>query len=202
MPLKLIFATNNPHKLHEIQDILGDHFQLLSLKDLNFTEDIPETQPTLEGNALDKARHIFERFHLPCFADDTGLEIEALNGKPGVFSARYAGTIQEFGTEKKRTEANIEKVLAQLTGKDNRAAQFRTVIAYLDGHQEHLFEGIVKGEITVEKHGTDGFGYDPVFRPGGYTQTFAEMPLSEKNKISHRARAFAKFLEFLKDQNI
>ncbi|HEY4789144.1 MAG TPA: non-canonical purine NTP diphosphatase [Bacteroidales bacterium] len=198
MPQEIIFATNNPHKLHEIQDVLGDHFHLLSLKDLNFTEDIPETQPTLEGNALDKARYIFNRFHMPCFADDTGLEIDALDGKPGVFSARYAGSLQEFGTEKKRTEANIEKVLTQLNGKDNRTARFRTVIAYLDGNHEYLFEGIVEGTITNEKHGTDGFGYDPVFRPDGYTLTFAEMPLSEKNKISHRARAFAKFVEFLK----
>ena len=202
MPLKLIFATNNPHKLHEIQDILGNHFQLLSLKDLNFTEDIPETQPTLEGNALEKARYIFKRFNLPCFADDTGLEIEAINGSPGVFSARYAGTIQAFGTEKKRTEANIDKVLSQLTGKAGRTAQFRTVIAYLDGKQEFLFEGVAKGEITKERHGVDGFGYDPVFKPEGYELTFAEMPLSEKNKISHRARAFAKFIEFLKHQNI
>lgn len=198
MPLKIIFATNNPHKLKEIQDILGDEFQLLSLKDLNFTEDIPETQPAIEGNALQKARFIFERFHLPCFADDTGLEVQALKGEPGVFSARYAGTLQEYGTEKKRTEANINKLLTKLEGVRDREAQFRTVIAYLDGKKEHLFEGIVKGTIIDHKRGDDGFGYDPVFLPNSYSQTFAEMPLSEKNKISHRAKAFAKLIEFLK----
>lgn len=198
MPLKIVFATNNPHKLTEIQNILGNEFQLLSLKDLNFAEDIPETQPTIEGNALQKARFIFDRFHLPCFADDTGLEVEALKGEPGVYSARYAGTLQEFGTEKKRTEANIGKLLTKLDMVQNRTAQFRTVIAYLDGQKEHLFEGIVKGNIINHKRGDDGFGYDPVFLPDGYNQTFAEMPLSEKNKISHRARAFTKLVGFLK----
>lgn len=201
MPLSLIFATNNSHKLHEIQHILGDQFQLKSLKDINFTGDIPEEQDTLEGNALEKAHYIFERYNMPCFADDTGLEVEALNGEPGVFSARYAGTVQEFGSEQKRTEANIQKLLTNLTGKENRNAQFRTVIALLDGKKEYVFEGIVKGRIIQEKRGADGFGYDPVFVANGYSQTFAEMPLSEKNKISHRARAFAKLVEFLQNQN-
>jgi len=198
MPLEVIFATNNPHKLHEIQDILGNEFKLLSLKDINFVGDIPENQPTLEGNALEKARYIFERFNMPCFADDTGLEVQSLHGEPGVFSARYAGTIQDFGSEKNRTEANIQKLLANLKDKENRKAQFRTVIAYLDGQNEHIFEGKVEGAIITDKCGEDGFGYDPVFLPDGYTQTFAEMPLSEKNKISHRARAFQKMVEFFK----
>lgn len=197
MAQKVIFATNNPHKLREIQDVLGDKFQLLSLKDIQFEGDIPENQPTLEGNALEKARFIFERFQMPCFADDTGLEVHALAGAPGVYSARYAGSVQDFGSEKKRTEANIRKLLASLTGKSNRKAQFRTVIAYLDGTQEHLFEGIVEGIIIDEKRGEEGFGYDPVFVPDGFVETFAQMPLSEKNKISHRARAFAKFVDFL-----
>jgi non-canonical purine NTP pyrophosphatase, rdgB/HAM1 family len=197
MAQKVIFATNNPHKLREIQDVLGERFQLLSLKDIQFEGDIPENQETLEGNALEKARFIFERFHMPCFADDTGLEVQALGGAPGVYSARYAGSVQDFGSEKKRTEANILKLLANLEGKNDRNARFRTVIAYLDGKEEHLFEGIVKGVIIDEKLGDDGFGYDPVFVPDGFTQTFAQMPLSEKNKISHRARAFAKFVDFL-----
>ena len=150
MPLEVIFATNNPHKLHEIQDILGNEFKLLSLKDINFVGDIPENQPTLEGNALEKARYIFERFNMPCFADDTGLEVQSLHGEPGVFSARYAGTIQDFGSEKNRTEANIQKLLANLKDKENRKAQFRTVIAYLDGQNEHIFEGKVEGAIISD----------------------------------------------------
>jgi XTP/dITP diphosphohydrolase len=198
MPREIIFATNNPHKLHEIQHILGDHFTLLSLTDIHFTGDIPENQPTIQGNALEKAKYIFERYHVPCFADDTGLEVQALHGEPGVFSARYAGTVREYGSEKNRTEANIKKLLAELSGQKNRKAQFRTVIAYLEGTQEYFFEGIVEGQIIHEKRGDDGFGYDPVFLPDGYSQTFAEMPLSEKNKISHRARAFSKLVEFLK----
>lgn len=202
MPQTLIFATNNAHKLHEIQHLLGDHFKLLSLKDINFEGDIPENQPTLEGNALEKARFIYEHFKMPCFADDTGLEVEALNGEPGVYSARYSGTIQEHGSEKARTQANIEKLLTNLNGKATRTAQFRTVIAYLDGQDEHLFEGIVKGQIIDEKRGDEGFGYDPVFVADGFTQTFAEMPLTEKNKISHRARAFSKLIGFLTNRNI
>ena len=202
MPQRLIFATNNPHKLHEIQHLLGNHFTLLSLKDINFEGDIPENQDTLEGNALEKAQYIFDQFKMPCFADDTGLEVESLDGAPGVYSARYAGTVKEHGSEKARTKANIEKLLANLKGKENRAAQFRTAIAFIDGEKEYLFEGVVKGRIIDDKRGEDGFGYDPVFMPDGYTQTFAEMPLSEKNLISHRARAFGKLIEFLKIQNI
>jgi len=201
MSLKIIFATNNPHKLSEIQDILGQEFQLLSLKDIHFEEDIPETQPTLEGNALQKARYIFERFNLPCFADDTGLEIQALHGEPGVYSARYAGSVQDHGSEKNRTAANIVKVLTKLATEKDRSARFRTVIAYLDGKKEHLFEGTVQGRIINNQRGEDGFGYDPVFVPDGYNQTFAEMPLSEKNKISHRARAFGKLVNFLRENS-
>jgi XTP/dITP diphosphohydrolase len=197
MRKKIIFATNNKHKLKEIQDILGDNFSLVSLYDIGFCGDIPENQDTLEGNALEKARFIFERYKIPCFADDTGLEVEALLGKPGVYSARYAGTIADYGSEKLRTEANIEKLLVNLKDHTNKNARFRTVIAYLDGDSEYLFEGIVNGEIINEKKGFDGFGYDPVFIPVGYSQTFAEMPLERKNEISHRSRAFTKFIHFL-----
>jgi XTP/dITP diphosphohydrolase len=199
---KVIFATNNSHKLLEIREMLGDHFTLMSLNEIGFSGDIPETKPTLEANALDKARYIFERYGLPCFADDTGLEIEALQGEPGVYSARYSGGITDFGSEKKRSEANVDKVLGKMTSKPNRKARFRTAIAYLDGKKEYVFEGIVNGYITDKRKGNDGFGYDPIFVPEGYEQTFAEMPLSEKNKISHRARAFNKFIAFLKGQVI
>lgn len=200
MTKTIIFATNNAHKLKEISDLLGYDFHLKSLKDIGFSGDIPEEQPTLEGNALDKAKYIVERYDVSCFADDTGLEVEALKGEPGVFSARYAGTVAEHGSEEKRSQANIEKLLANLKNNPNRKARFRTVIAYIDNGKSHLFEGIVNGQIIEEKRGTDGFGYDPVFVPDGFSQTFAEMPLSEKNKISHRARAFAKFIAFLKEQ--
>lgn len=196
--MDVIFATQNPHKLHEIQALLGDSFKLISLKDLDFKEDIPENQETLEGNALEKARFIFKRFNKACFADDTGLEAKALNGAPGVYSARYAGSLSDFGTEQKRSAANIQKLLAELNGKVNYSAQFRTVIAFItDKGQEYLFEGVVKGSIITDLRGGGGFGYDPVFMPEGFSQTFAEMPLSEKNKISHRARAFQSFREFL-----
>lgn len=200
--MEIIFATNNPHKLQEIQAILGNAFHLVSLKDLNFSEDIPENEPTLEGNALEKARFIFKRFHKACFADDTGLEVTALHGAPGVYSARYAGSLAEFGNEQKRSAANIQKLLKSLKGGNDYSARFRTVIAYIDlTGKEFLFEGIVTGSIISELRGEGGFGYDPVFVPDGYDQTFAEMPLSEKNKISHRARAFRNFHEFLDKQN-
>jgi XTP/dITP diphosphohydrolase len=199
MRKKLLFATNNQHKLMEIQHMLGNEFELISLKDIGFEGEIPENQDTLEGNALEKAHFIFSKFQVPCFADDTGLEVEALQGNPGVFSARYAGSIIDFGSESLRTEANVQKLLLNLSGKVNRIARFRTVIAYLDGNNEYLFEGIVNGQIIDEKRGTDGFGYDPVFIPDGYDETFAEMALIEKNKISHRSRAFEKFVKFLAD---
>jgi len=189
--MKLVFATNNQHKLKELQAILGGHFELLSLKDIGCEEEIPEEQPTLEGNARQKAEYIYERYGYSCFADDTGLEIDALNGEPGVYSARYAG-------EAKDPQANMDKVLAKLKNEGNRKARFRTVISLaLDG-DEKQFEGIVEGEITRKKRGGSGFGYDPVFLPNGYEQTFAEMDLSDKNEISHRARAVQKLVEYLK----
>lgn len=188
--MKLIFASNNEHKVREINSILGNSFNLLSFKDINITEDIPEEEPDLEGNALSKARYIYNTTGMDVFADDTGLEIEALNGLPGVHSARFAG-------ENKDSSANIEKVLKLLTGKESRNARFRTVIALILKGKEYLFEGIVNGSIIEEKRGAEGFGYDPVFIPEGRTLTFAEMDLSEKNMISHRARAFEKLREFL-----
>jgi XTP/dITP diphosphohydrolase len=197
--MDIIFATNNPHKLHEIQALLGDSFHLISLGDLNFSEEIPENQETLEGNALEKARFIFSKYHQSCFADDTGLEVAALNGAPGVYSARYAGSVQEFGSEQKRSAANIQKLLTALHSAGNRNARFRTVIAYINSEgEEFLFEGIVNGSIIEQLRGEGGFGYDPVFVPDDYQQTFAEMPLTEKNKISHRGRAFRKYRDFLK----
>jgi len=190
MTHELIFATNNLHKLTEIQSIVGKNFTIKSLHEIGCTEDIPETAPTLEGNALLKAEFIYDKFGKNCFADDTGLEVEALDGRPGVFSARYATDGHDF-------EANIDKVLDELTGVENRKARFRTVIVLiLDGSVQY-FEGIVNGEIIAERKGVKGFGYDPVFLPDGYEQTFAEMPLAEKNKISHRARAVSKLVEFL-----
>ena len=200
--MDIIFATNNSHKLQEIQALLGNSFQLTSLKDLNFNEDIPENETTLEGNALEKARFIFRKFKKSCFADDTGLEVTALKGEPGVYSARYAGSLSDFGTEQKRSAANIQKLLAELKGSDDYSARFRTVIAYISPvGKEFLFEGIVNGNIIKDLRGEGGFGYDPVFVPQGYSQSFAEMPLSEKNKISHRARAFHAFHEFLVKNN-
>lgn len=191
MKHELIFATNNLHKLTEIQSLIGDTFILKSLQEIGCTEDIPETAPTLEGNALLKAQYIYAKYGKNCFADDTGLEIEALDGRPGVFSARYA-------TDEHNFEANIDKVLGELTDLDNRKARFRTVIALIFKGTVFYFEGIVNGEIIKERKGIKGFGYDPVFLPDGYEQTFAEMPLSEKNKISHRARAVIKLVDFLK----
>ena len=188
---ELIFATNNKHKLTEIQSIVGSDFIIRSLGDIGCTEDIAETASTLEGNALLKAEYVYTKYGMNCFADDTGLEVEALDGRPGVYSARYATDGHDF-------EANIDKVLSELEGISNRKARFRTVIAlYLDGSVNY-FEGIVNGEIIHERKGIKGFGYDPVFLPDGYELTFAEMPLSEKNKISHRARAVVKLVEYLK----
>lgn len=189
--MKLVFATNNQHKLAEVSAILGSEIDLLSLNDINCTIDIPETSDTLEGNALLKALYIHENYNLNCFADDTGLEIEALNNEPGVFSARYAG-------EEKDSEANIRKVLKELENENNRKAQFRTVVALILDGKQYAFEGIIKGEIIKEKHGSAGFGYDPIFRPEGYDKTFAELGTDIKNKISHRAIAINKLCEFLK----
>lgn len=189
--MQLVFATNNENKLREINHILGNKLILLSLKDLNITTDIPENEPTLEGNALYKARFIYNLTGKDVFADDTGLEIEILDGKPGVTSARFAG-------EEKDSNANIDKVLIMMGSTENRNARFRTVIALIIGGKEYLFEGIVNGVIINDKRGREGFGYDPVFVPEGQNLTFAEMPLDEKSKISHRARAFEKLREFLR----
>lgn len=188
---KFVFATNNAHKLEEVKDILGDKIELLSLKDINCHEEIPETADTLAGNALLKARYVYEKYHLNCFADDTGLEVEALKGAPGVYSARYAGDAHN-------SEANMKKLLHELENAENRKAQFHTVFALIIDGKEHLFEGTVKGEITKVHKGTSGFGYDPIFQPEGYSQTFAEMGNEEKNKISHRAKATQKLCKFLK----
>ena len=187
---KFVFATNNAHKLEEVKALLGDKIELLSMKDIKCSPDIPETETTLEGNALLKARYIYENYHINCFADDTGLEVEALNGAPGVYSARYAG-------EEHNSEANMKKLLHELEGVENRKAQFRTIFALIIEGKEHLFEGIVKGEIIKQRKGNAGFGYDPIFVPEGYTQTFAEMGSEEKNKISHRAKAVGKLCKFL-----
>ena len=190
MKKKFVFATNNAHKLEEVSNILGNKIELLSLKDIGCHDEIPETADTLEGNALQKARYIFERYHTDWFADDTGLEVEALNGAPGVYSARYAGDAHD-------SEKNMRKLLEELKGIENRKAQFRTVFALIIDGKEHVFEGIIKGQIISVRKGNSGFGYDPVFIPDGYTQTFAEMGNAEKNKISHRAIATQKLCNFL-----
>lgn len=189
----LLFATNNKHKLREIDEILGDEFKVLSLGDAGLDVEIPETMETLEGNAMQKAWFIFEKTGMNCFADDTGLEIDALEGRPGVYSARYAGEGCSF-------EDNIQKVLKELDGIDNRKACFRTVICLILDGKEHLFEGKIEGKIIKERKGEEGFGYDPVFIPQGHHQTFAEMPSYLKNGISHRGRAVSKMLKYLKEQ--
>ena len=194
---QLVFATANPHKLEEVQAMLPSDIQLISLADIGFSGDIPETETTIEGNALQKARHIYDLYNMPCFADDSGLETEALNGAPGVYSARYAGV---EGAQEERAHANMNKLLNELAGKANRKARFRTVIAYIDAdNNSHLFEGIVNGLIIEKAVGKEGFGYDPIFVPDGYDVTFAQMPLSEKNLISHRAKAFQKFAKAITD---
>lgn len=190
MTNELIFSTNNHHKLTEIQSLIGNKITIKSLQQIGCYTDIPETAPTLEGNALIKAQFVFDTYGKNCFADDTGLEIEALNGKPGVYSARYATNGHNF-------EANIDKVLEELSGVKNREARFRTVIALIIDGKVNYFEGIVNGKIITEQKGLSGFGYDPIFLPDGFDKTFAEMSLEEKNKISHRARATQKLVEFL-----
>lgn len=188
--MELVFATNNKHKVREISDLLDDNFRILGLADLNITEDIPEEAETLEENALFKARYVHDKTGKNVFADDTGLEVDALGGAPGVYSARYAG-------ENKSFDDNIEKLLREMNGANDRNARFRTVIALILDGTEYLFEGTVEGEITRERRGAGGFGYDPVFLATGYERTFAEIPLSEKNKISHRAMAMRQLLDFL-----
>ena len=190
--MKLVFATNNKHKLQEVRDIVGDRVEVLSLNDINCHDEIPETADTLQGNALIKARYIYEKYGVDCFADDTGLEVESLGGEPGVYSARYAG-------EECCSEANMQKLLQNLTGKTNRNAQFRTVIALIIKGEERLFNGIVKGTIAEEKRGDSGFGYDPIFIPEGFSESFAQMSGEQKNSISHRYRATEQLSDYLKE---
>ena len=190
--MKLVFATNNRHKLDEVRAIVGDRVEVLSLKDIDCYDDIPETADTLQGNALIKARYIYEKYGVDCFADDTGLEVEALDGAPGVYSARYAG-------EECDSEANMQKLLQNLTGETNRNAQFRTVIALIVKGEEMLFNGIVKGTIATEKNGDSGFGYDPIFIPEGHCESFAQMSSEMKNSMSHRFRATQQLGDYLKE---
>ena len=188
--MKLVFATNNLNKLSEIRSLVPEGIDILSLKDINCNEDLPETNPTLEENALQKAKYVFDNYGFNCFADDTGLEINALAGEPGVYSARYAG-------EECIAENNISKVLLKLEGQENRKANFRTVIALIIDGNNTLFEGLCKGVITESKSGAEGFGYDPIFKPDGYDKNFAEMSKDEKGQVSHRGKAVKKLVDFL-----
>jgi XTP/dITP diphosphohydrolase len=188
----IVFATNNAHKIAEIQDILNDEFRIIPLSEIGCTEDIPETSLTIEGNASQKAHYVNDKYKVDCFADDTGLEVDALGGKPGVNSARYAGPGHDF-------EANVTKLLKDLTGQLSRRARFRTVISLVTDDNEILFDGIINGIIINERRGSKGFGYDPVFVPDGYQQTFAEMSPELKNTISHRAIATRKLIKYLKE---
>jgi XTP/dITP diphosphohydrolase len=190
MKTKLCFATNNAHKLEEIQAILGDSFELVSLKDINCTEELPETGNTLEANSLQKAQYLYDHYQVNCFADDSGLEVHALEGQPGVDSAHYAGPQRSHAD-------NVNLLLKNLADKTDRSAQFRTVITLIQNGEITQFEGSIKGQIISELRGTEGFGYDPIFVPEGYETTFAEMSLTEKGKISHRARAFGKLVAYL-----
>lgn len=189
--MKLVFASNNKNKIAEIQQLIGDKFEIVSLQDIGCTEDIPETAETIEGNAILKAQYVYDKYGLSCFADDTGLEIDALQGEPGVYSARYAG-------EQKNADDNMALVLQKLESQTNRSAQFKTVIALNFGSEHFLFEGIVKGTITPIKRGNEGFGYDPIFQPEGFDVTFAEMSMQQKSTISHRGKAVEKLVNFLK----
>lgn len=191
MKKKLVFATNNAHKLKEIRAILGNSIEILSFADIHCHADIPETADTLEGNARQKSRYVYEHYGLDCFADDTGLEVESLGGAPGVYSARYADG------QGHDSQANMNKLLKEMEEKNNRKAQFRTIISLIEKGEERQFEGIVKGQITKEKRGESGFGYDPIFQPDGYDTTFAELGSDIKNRISHRARAVAALCDYL-----
>jgi XTP/dITP diphosphohydrolase len=191
---RICFATNNENKLREIRAVLGSEFEILSLEQVGCHEELPENQDTLEGNSTEKARYVADHYQVGCFADDTGLEVFSLNGEPGVYSARYAGP-------QRNMEQNMQLLLDKLQDKTDRSARFRTVITLIQDGKETQFEGIVEGEITTERQGEEGFGYDPVFRPKGYQHTFAQMSLQEKNQISHRARAVAKLVDFLKTKD-
>jgi len=192
MGISIVFATGNQNKVKEVNELLDDGIEIASLKSIGCDEDIPETQPTIEGNALQKARYVVDNYKVDCFAEDTGLEIEALNGEPGVFSARYAG-------EQRDSEANMALVLEQLKDQTNRKAHFKTVVALSLNGKEYLFEGIAKGEISTKKKGEKGFGYDPIFIPEGYDKSFAQMSSVEKNAISHRGKAINKLKKFLNE---
>jgi XTP/dITP diphosphohydrolase len=198
--MKIVFATNNQHKLSEVRQILGDSIEVLSLNDIGCHEDIPETGRTLEANAQQKAQYVYDHYHIDCFADDTGLEVDALGGAPGVYSARYAAigcaatSSQPIDHD---SEANMTRLLNELGENNNRNARFRTVIALIQQDELHEFEGIVNGQIIRERRGGEGFGYDPIFQPDGYDQTFAELGTEVKNHISHRARATQKLADYL-----
>ena len=195
MKKRLVFATNNAHKLEEIRAILGNSIEILSLADIHCHADIPETADTLEGNARQKSRYVYEHYGLDCFADDTGLEVESLGGAPGLYSARYANG------QGHDSQANMNKLLKEMEEKNDRKAQFRTIISLIEKGEERQFEGIVKGQITREKRGESGFGYDPIFQPDGYETTFAELGSDIKNRISHRARAVAALCDYLRKNN-
>lgn len=188
--MKLVFASNNKHKIAEIQSMLPESIKILSLEDINCLEDIPETADTIEGNAILKADYVTQKYGYDCFADDTGLEVNALNGEPGVYSARYAG-------EQKNADDNMNKLLDALKKEENRNAQFKTVITLNLNGKQYLFTGIAKGEITLTKTGTNGFGYDPIFKPENFNETFAELPLETKNTIGHRGKAVKQLIDFL-----
>jgi XTP/dITP diphosphohydrolase len=190
--MKIVFASNNKNKIQEIQSMLPESIEIVSLESIGCFEEIPETAETIEGNAILKANYITQKFGFDCFADDTGLEVDTLDGQPGVYSARYAG-------EQRNAEDNMNKLLEQLLDKPNRYAQFKTVIALNFQGKQHLFTGIASGEITLEKMGTGGFGYDPIFKPTGYENTFAELSMKVKNEISHRGKATKALLDFLKN---
>ncbi len=190
---QLIFATGNINKIKEVNEMLSDGMDIAGLKDIGCFEDIPETSPTIEGNALQKARYVFTNYHVNCFSEDTGLEIDALGGEPGVYTARYAG-------EQRDSNANMRKAIQELENKSDRGAQFKTVIALIIDGQEYTFEGIARGSIAYQKMGTGGFGYDPIFIPEGYETSFAQMSSEEKNKISHRGKAVSLLIDFLKKE--
>jgi XTP/dITP diphosphohydrolase len=189
--MQLVFASNNKNKIHELQSMLPESITIVSLESIGCFEDIPETADTIEGNAIQKANYVTQKYGFDCFADDTGLEVDTLDGEPGVFSARYAG-------EQRNADDNMNKLLVNLSDKNNRAAQFKTVIALNLKGEQHLFTGIAKGAITLEKIGNQGFGYDPIFQPEGFTETFAQLSLDVKNKISHRGKATQELIAFLK----